>query len=811
MAHPNHGAEATNKKKASLLERLIFGNRKLLLGLFALFTLLMGYQASHLRLEASFEKMIPTYHPYLQNYIKHKDALSGLGNVVRISVENTEGDIFDPGYLDTLQKVTDEVFFIPGVDRGAVKSLWLPIVRWKEVTEQGFDGGPVLPDTYDGSPASIELLRRNVMKSGEVGKLVANNFKSSIILAPLLEQNSATGEPLDYKLLSDQLEELVRDKYQSDKIKIHIVGFAKVVGDLMEGAASVALFFAFTVLMSMVLLYLYTRCIKATLMPLGCALAAVIWQAGVLYTFGYGLDPYSMLVPFLVFAIGVSHGVQMINGIKHQSMLGHNRLDAARYSFRILYIPALCALVTDGIGFATLYVIEIGVLQDMAMGSLVRFPVLILSMLIFLPLLMSFAGVSKRSVALLRDEEEGHRHPLWAALTVLVQRRYAVAVLVIVAIGACWGASYRQNLQIGDLDRGAPELRPDSRYNQDNAFIVENYSTTSDLFVVMMETPKEGNSDYSMLVDADNLQAELNRLEGVQSTVSMVDYMKMLNAAFNEGNFKWSSLPSSQKTLDSLTMQLPGSMANLAGTISPLYIYLDDHKADTLTRVVETVEEFKAENQNDKGNFLMAAGPAGIEAATNIEIEKAQNTMLLLVYGVVTLLVFLTFRCWRATVCIMIPLMLTSLLCEVLMPMLGIGVKVATLPVISVGVGIGVDYGVYIYSRLVGYLNEGKTLANAYYNTLKTTGKAVAFTGITLAIGVFTWSFSPIKFQADMGLLLTFMFLWNMIGALVLLPALGSFLIKVKPQALSPNVSENTAAADAELIQTPLRDERSFS
>jgi predicted RND superfamily exporter protein len=642
------------------------------------------------------------------------------------------------------------------------------------------------------------------MKSGQVGTMVANNFKSSMVLAPLLEINAETGEPIDYKRLSDHLESEVREKYQTDKIKIHIVGFAKVVGDLMEGAKYVGIFFLITVFMSMVLLFWYTRCIKATLMPLGCAMAAVIWQAGVLYMFGFGLDPYSMLVPFLIFAIGVSHGVQMINGIKHQTMLGLDKEQAARMSFRLLYIPALCALITDGIGFATQFIIKIGVLQDMAMGSLVGFPALILAMLICLPLLMSFSGVSRRSVEQLKKEEEGQRHPLWSAMARLASRPAAAVVIVIVAIATGFGVHYRQFLEIGDLDRGAPELRPDSRYNLDNSYIVDNYSTTNDLFVVMMETPKEGNSNYSMLVDADNLQAELNQLEGVMSTASIVDSIKLLNAAYNEGNFKWSSLPSSQITLDSLTMKSPASMANLAGTISPIYIYLDDHKAKTLSRIVDTVETFVAENENENGNFLMAAGAAGIEAATNIEIQRAQHTMLMMVYGVVTLLVFLTFRSWRATVCIMIPLALTSLLCEVLMPILGIGVKVATLPVIAVGVGIGVDYGVYIYTRLSACLKEGMGLVEAYYVTLKTTGKAVAFTGITLALGVFTWSFSPIKFQADMGYLLTFMFLWNMIGALVLLPALASFLIKVKPVKQPDEASQEQIKESGQQRQSAL-------
>ncbi|MDH4051476.1 MAG: MMPL family transporter, partial [Rubrivivax sp.] len=495
------------------------------------------------------------------------------------------------------------------------------------------------------------------------------------------------------------------------------------------------------------------------------------------YLFGFGLDPYSMLVPFLVFAIGVSHGVQMINGIYHQTMQGHNRLDAARFTFRLLYIPALCALVTDGVGFAILYVIRIGVLQDMAVGAGIRFPVLILAMLVGLPLMMSYAGVSKRAVERQRLAEDSGRHWLWHAISRLATRRASIVVLLVVAVAAVWGFDYRKNLQIGDLDRGAPELRPDSRYNLDNQFMVDNYDATSDLFVVMLETPKEGNSDYGVLAAAELLEWQLQNLPGVQSTESLVDEVKFLNAAYNEGNFKWFGLPRDPTALNSMVFGTAGQgLANEGGTLSLLYVYLNDHKATTLDRVVKTVEAFKTTNDSVKVQYQLAAGMAGIEAATNIEIAKAQNLMLILVYGVVTALVLLTFRSVRATICVMVPLALTSLLCEVLMPMLGIGVKVATLPVISVGVGIGVDYGVYIYSRLSSYLSQGMPIAEAYYNTLKTTGRAVAFTGITLALGVFTWSFSAIKFQADMGILLTFMFLWNMIGALCLLPALAYWL-----------------------------------
>jgi predicted RND superfamily exporter protein len=221
-------------------------------------------------------------------------------------------------------------------------------------------------------------------------------------------------------------------------------------------------------------------------------------------------------------------------------------------------------------------------------------------------------------------------------------------------------------------------------------------------------------------------------------------------------------------------------------------VYLRDHKADTLSRVVAHIEAFKADNDTADVQFLLAAGSAGIEAATNIVVKDAWRKMLFMVYGAVVLLSFLTFRSWRAVLVAVLPLVLTSILAEALMVALGMGVKVATLPVIALGVGIGVDYALYILSVMLTQMRAGKTLSEAYHSALLFTGKVVLLTGVTLAIGVITWVGSPIKFQADMGLLLAFMFLWNMLGAMVLLPALAHFLLK--PTATSALQAEAFAA-----------------
>lgn len=782
---------------AAVVERLIFSNRPWVILICALISVFLFWQAAQVRPETSFEKMIPLQHPYIEKMLQYKDDLSNLGNSVRISVEATEGDIFDPEYMETLKQISDEAFYIPGVDRAGVRSLWSPNVRWTEVTEEGFDGGEVIPQTYDGSAESLEELRSNILKSGQVGRLVANNFKSSIVEIPLLEvfpdpQDQGTLLKLDYRDFSHQLEEHIRDKYQSQnpKVKIHIIGFAKKVGDLIDGLIGVAMFFAVALGITFLLLLRFTRCIKSTLAVLFTTLVAVGWQLGLLHLLGFGIDPYSMLVPFLVFAIGISHGVQIINGIALSSSTAVNALSAARMAFRQLFVPGMIALSSDAVGFITLLLIDIGVIRELAIGASVGVAVIILTNLIFLPVVVSYLGLSK--AALKASRESGARESgIWRKASNFANPKVAPISIGLAVVAVCFGLWYGQNLQIGDLDQGAPELHPDSRYNLDNDFVINNYSTSSDVLVVMVKTPIESCSKYAVMDAMDNLTWKMENTQGVQSVVSMVTVAKQVIKGMNEGNLKWEALSRNAHVLNN-SISRADSLYNSDCSLAPVLIFLEDHKAQTLTTAVAAVEEFAAQNNTDDYQFLLAAGNAGIEAATNDVISASEGMMLIAVYSAVIFMCLLTFRSVAATACVILPLVLTSVLGNALMAWLGIGVKVATLPVIALGVGIGVDYGIYIYSRLETFLRMGMPLQEAYYQTLESTGKAVLFTGVCLAIGVATWIFSDIKFQADMGLMLTFMFLWNMLGAIWLLPALARFLInpdKLKAASVNKEAS----------------------
>ncbi len=776
--------EDFDRASGNRVERLIFNHRPWVMLLCLMATLVLGWQAASIGINASYEKTIPTKHPFVVNFLAERSELSGLGNALRIAVTAEQGDIFSADYLDTLAKLNDEIYLLPGVDKPYMKSLWTPTTRWTAVTEDGLDGGTVIPGSYDGSPESLDEVRTNVARSGEIGQLVAANFKSSVIYVPLLEINPETGKTLDAGEFSRRLEAL-RDKYQNEQVRIHITGFTKLIGDLIEGLLQVALFFVAAVAITIAVLFWYTRCVRSTSVVVLCSLIGVLWQVGLLASMGYELDPYSILVPFLVFAIGMSHGSQKMNGIMQDIGRGMLPWIAARLTFRRLFLAGLTALISDAVGFAVLMVIEIQVIQDLAITASIGVAVLILTNLVLLPVLLSYTGVSpkaaQRSLQAEQDDRAGvARHPLWRLLDRFTTRSWAVAAVLLGLLLAVFGNQVSSNLQIGDLDPGAPELRADSRYNRDVQFMNDNYAASSDIFVVMIRTPEDQCTRYSTLSAVDQLAWRLEQLPGVESTNSMAALSKIATAGYNEGNFKWYELTPNDGALGAVQTRAPRELFNQGCSLLSLYVYLADHKAETLSRVVATSEAFIAEQQLPEVKFMLAAGSAGIEAATNIVVEQAMQEMLYWVYGVVILLCWVTFRSWRAVLVAILPLMLTSILAEALMVGLGMGVKVATLPVIALGVGIGIDYALYVLSVILARMRAGDSLSEAYYRALLFTGKVVVLTGITLAIAVATWVFSPIKFQADMGILLAFMFLMNMLGALVLLPALAYFLLPQK-------------------------------
>jgi hypothetical protein len=312
---------------------------------------------------------------------------------------------------------------------------------------------------------------------------------------------------------------------------------------------------------------------------------------------------------------------------------------------------------------------------------------------------------------------------------------------------------------------------------------MEHYSLSNDQFAIIVKSDASGLDTFPAVLQMDRLEQFMQTIPGVQTTVSAADFVRIYTAGTFEGNLKWATINRDNYVLGSAMNDVfvgNPELINNDNSAAPVIVYLDDHKATTLTAVATAAEAFAKANNTSSEQFLLAAGSAGIAAATNIVVSQADTYMPYLVYAAVIVLCFISFRNWRAVVVAIVPLMVTSILCRALMVILGIGVKVATLPVIALGVGIGVDYALYILSIQLAFQRRGDSPREAYRKALRFTGRIVALVGFTLAAGVSLWAFSPIKFQADMGILLTFMFLWNMVGALVLVPALSYFLLQTK-------------------------------
>ena len=774
---------------AARVECWVFGHRTLLLTIFLLATVVLFGFATQTRIDAGFEKQLPEGHPYIKTFTKYQAEFGG-ANRVMVVLMAKEGDIFTPEYFKKLEAMTQEMYGMPGVDQSSVTSLFTPNVRFTEVVEDGFTGGNVVPSDFTPTPAGLAKVREDVLKSNYMGRLVTDSFNGTMVMANLLDIDPDTGERLDTFALAKRLEAL-RVKHESDAVSVHIIGFAKVMGDVRDGALNVVFFFGVTVVLTSLLVWFYAQSFWFAALPLGCSISAVAWQLGLLNRLGYGIDPMSILVPFLIFAIGVSHGVQMVRAFRAELFAGSDSLEAARSAFRQLLVPGSVALITDTIGFITILLIPVPTIRELAIAASIGVAAIILTNLLLLPLLLSYqkprAGY-RESVA----RRKVWTSKIWHAVARLSGPKVAVLLVAVCAVMFGLGFSKAMRVEVGDLHQGVPELRPDSRYNRDSATITGNFDLGVDIFIVFTETVKHGSVDYGVMELLDRFEWHLANVEGVKNVMGLAGIARTINSGYSEGSLKWRVLPFNPQMLAQAAgrVETATGLTNHDGSVLPVMVFLEDHKAETLRRVVAAVKAFNEKNgkpsvmeqwlgfRYTKTRFRLAGGNAGVMAATNEVVKAAQFPILIYVYAAVALLCLASYRSFRAVVCIVLPLALVSVLAHSLMHAMEIGLKTSTLPVVALGVGEGVDYGIYLFSCFIAQRRKGLSFAESMDATMTQVGSAVVFTGLTLSVGVGTWAFSALQFQADMGILLMFMFLMNMVFAILLLPAIARLLFR---------------------------------
>ncbi len=819
---------ATNNDRVGgltgLLENMIFGGRAVVLVLFALVTLAMLYFAAQLKVDAGFKKQVPLQHEYMQTFLDYEVEFGG-ANRVLIAVMAKDGDMFTLPFMQTMEQVTNDVMSLSAVDKARVRSIFTPNTRFIEVVEDGLSGGNVIPADFapntpgfEARPSDFETIRGNILKAGIVGRLVAKDWSGAMIWADLVPESETN--KVDYQAVATQFEE-IRQRYEGEAHTVHIIGFAKMVGDISDGARSVIKFFALTIAFTWLLLFLYSTSAKLATLTVAAALVSVVWMLGALQLMGFGIDPMNMLTPFLIFAIAVSHGEQMINRFRGEIFFGgleegtvdelrakavnaRPPLEAARRSFRMLLVPGTVALVAGCIGFGAIMVIPINMVRELAITATVGVALTILTDLVLLPVLLSYTklrNLPRKREFRLRQLTRFDR--VWAALSKLSGRTAAAVVIAIGLLGWFFAEQHGDRVMVGDAQKGVAELRPEARYNQDAVLISERFALGVDILNVIAEAgPSACTASYKAMELIDRFAWHMDNVEGVEQVITLPTAAKLVNAGWNDGAVRWRVLPRDPDTLRQVTQsfETDSGLLNADCSAMPVTIFLADHQATTIDRVVAAVKAFREENgafhegnlqvqlaakaaedpefASDEVNLRLATGNVGVMAATNDTVRASEHTILYLLYAAVFVMCWLSFRNPLAALCVLLPLVLVTELGHALMVELDIGMKVNTLCVVALGVGIGVDYGIYIFARMREAMLQGRTLSESYFIALKTTGIAIFYTALTLAVGVAMWIFSDLKFQADMGVMLTFMFVVNMIAAIIFLPALCRWLLR---------------------------------
>lgn len=577
----------------------------------------------------------------------------------------------------------------------------------------------------------------------------------------------------------------VENTEYNPNIDIAIIGFAKAVGDIADSAIEVFSFFGLTLLLVWLLLSWYCGSLAVGFLPLACGVLAVVWELGMLHAFGFGLDPFAVLMPFIVLAISTSHGIQITNFWLNEVAGGLGSFEGSKATYRRLVIPGISALATNFIGFGTILLIPIGIIQEMAINAMFGLVAIVLCKKVLLPCLLSFAPLKNpqkfREHQARRDKALA---PVWHVLSVITYKK--VAAVVLASAVALWGwAEYiSQDLKIGELHAGVPELRPDARYNLDSQAITSAFSIGVDVIKIIAESKADGCIDHNVMNRIDDFAWHMENVPGVQSTMSLATTSRAVYNAYNENNPKWNVLPRQSGALVITVQPFPSSTGLLNEDCSsiPIFVYSVDHKAETIDLITQAAIEFiDAQPEDSEVTFELATGNVGVMAAANDVIRATEPTVLLWLFLGIGFCIFLTFRSIAGLVCVLVPLALVSVLSYAVMVYLEIGVKVSNLAVAAFAAGIGVDYGIYIYSVLEeNVLNKGMELRKAYEDTLHQTGKAVIITALTLAASVCTWFFSGLQFQIDMGILLTIMFIANAVAAVLMLPAFATFLLRKK-------------------------------
>jgi uncharacterized protein len=767
------------------IEDLVFERRFILIALLGAVTIAAAWFLPMLKIDTTLEKQLPLKHPIVETALGYRDKIPGL-NSFQVALELRDGTIWSPESLKKLNEITQDVYYLPGVDRSSVASMWTPNTRIFQSTEGAVEARDLIPSSVSPDALTqddVATIRDDAFRGGFRGQLFSRDGRAAMILAAVQEYDPQSKTKTDLFAVAEALETSIRKKHETGPYLVRITGFTPYVGEISREAERSVLFFFGAALIAAIAVWFYARSMRLAAIAVTASALSVFWLLGLLAALDIPLSPLGLIVPFIVYAIGVSHAVQQIHQFLYQRLHGQSDIDAARTSFRHLGAPGFYALVTCVCGFAAIAAIPIPLVGELALIAALGVGLMFVTNLVLLPVVMSLLRFSPEQLA--KQNALAERRDGFAAYIAAEAYPVPAIIIVAVAIAATILALANTTRFIGDHQAGAPELWPSARFNEDTAAIAANFDFNTDLFVIAAEAKPDSCIDYPTMHVIERFTQHMRGALGVRKVLSVPEVSRTVHAIVQEGNLKWRMLAKDPQTLALTTGVIPSEtgLLNKDCTLLTIAVYLDDHRDQTLRGVVAAAEAFIADPKNrvDGVAFKLATGNAAIVAAMNEAIGEAELPAMGLALIATIILVLAAFRDWRAVVACCAPLALATIFGHWLMSTMELGLKISTLPVLVIATGIGVDYAIYLHHRLVVHLREGLSVGDAYVMAMREKGIAVMFTGIVLSLAALSWAASGLKFQSDMGLMLGFMFFVNMILALTLLPSLTILLELVLP------------------------------
>ena len=749
-----------------VFESFLFRHRTPIIWFLIFFTLAMGVSATRLEVKTDPDAYLPANHEFVQTYRAHL-ATDIDARELAIEVRFAEHGVLSPQGLKALAEVDRIIRSLRGIDSRSMVSVLAAV------------DVPYLSDPESLALLDLLKLRDRLRQMGMWGHLVSDDGKSALIR--VLVDPVGKNSDADYYALAYTLERGLRDRYARQGVEIRIAGYPKRMGDVASAAQTALPYFLIALGMTILLIFIFAQSLSLTLLAVACSMVSVVWQFGFLSLMGFSFDPTALLVPFVVYTIGVSHGVQQINLIARAVCWGEKPQAAARASFRRLFVPGVLALITTLAAFLTLALVPVTIIQQMGITAAVGILLKIVSNLIMLPLLASYVKYGEHYVERMNRAQE-LRLAVMRWLAQIVRPRHAFMTLGVAAVFVTIAGFEAQDRRVGVRDVPAPELKAAAQYNQDAKILKERFGFSPGVFTTYVDTPPGGCRSEAAWKASERFFNGIDDSRGVASIASLPIVMEnggltsiTKSQAVREVTSSPNRLVSTPVGVIRLGALAPANCASL-----PMLISTEDQSGETLKTVAQTARSVAALGPGEAAKettmplkYSVGGGTLGLQAAMNEVVSKWEFPALLAIFGAIVFIVAAAYRDWKAVLCCAAPLVIVTLCGLWLIAEFDVGITISTLPVLVLSVGIGVDYAFYFYNRLHVHLANRYDMVDAFSQAMEEAGSAVIVTGMTLALGVAVWAFSILEFQATMGLMLSFMFVVNTVAAITVLPSLA--------------------------------------